>query len=84
MTDVPGGLINSAAVGVAYEAPGDGPEVDPEPPAAKTSTGPFDPADHTVPDVEAYVAAHPDELDRIVAAELAGKNRSTLLDALGA
>jgi len=44
----------------------------------------FDPGEHTVAEVEAYAADHPDELDAIVAAERAGKNRTTLLTALGA
>jgi hypothetical protein len=44
--------------------------------------GVFDPADHTVAEVLAYVAEHPDTADTIRAAETAGRNRTTLLDAL--
>lgn len=42
----------------------------------------FDPHDHGVEEVLAYVAEHPDELDAIVAQEQAGKARKTLLQAL--
>jgi hypothetical protein len=44
----------------------------------------FDPADHTVGDVEAYVDEHPDELGAVLDAERAGKNRVTLVEALEA
>lgn len=40
----------------------------------------FDPAEHNIDDVQAYVADHADELDAILAAERDGKNRSTLLE----
>jgi hypothetical protein len=59
-----------------------GAESDPEPDG--DGDGAFDPGEHTVAEVEAYAAEHPDELDAIIAAESAGKNRSTLLTALGA
>jgi len=52
--------------------------------ALDESTGPFDPADHTVPEVVEYVEAHPDEVEDIYAAETAGKNRTTLLNQLEA
>ena len=42
----------------------------------------YDPDEHTVSEVEAYVADHPDERDAILAAERAGKNRRTLIAAL--
>ena len=42
----------------------------------------YDPADHTVSEVVAYVQAHPDEVDAVYAAEQAGKGRTTLLDHL--
>lgn len=45
--------------------------------------GGFDPGQHTVSEVLAYLADHPDETDAIRAAEETGKARSTLLDALG-
>lgn len=52
------------------------------PPAPADQGAAFDPDDHTVAEVEAYVADHPDERDDILAAERAGKNRSTLIAAL--
>ncbi len=42
----------------------------------------FDPGDHTVPDVLAHVDANPDDLGRVLDAELGGKARKTLLDDL--
>ena len=45
--------------------------------AAPASAG-FDPAEHTVAEVEEYVAKHPDQADAVLAAEAAGKNRTTL------
>jgi hypothetical protein len=44
------------------------------PPGGET----FDPSTHTVADVQAYIAEHPDEADAVLAAEAAGKNRATL------
>jgi len=40
----------------------------------------FDPGEHTVADVEAYLDEHPDEIDRVLQAERDGKNRTTLLN----
>ena len=45
--------------------------------------GAFDPGDHTVAEVEEYIAANPDELEAVYNAEVAGKNRSTLVAHLG-
>lgn len=45
---------------------------------AADDTG-FDPADHTVEDVKAYVEANPDEAELVLAAEAEGKDRSTLI-----
>jgi hypothetical protein len=42
------------------------------------AAGSFDPGEHTVTEVEEYIAAHPDEADTVLAAEAAGKNRTTL------
>lgn len=42
----------------------------------------FDPADHTVDEVRAYLRNHPDQRDAVRAAELAGKARTTLLTEL--
>jgi hypothetical protein len=39
----------------------------------------YDPAAHTVGEVQEYVSEHPDELDEIYEAECAGKNRSSLV-----
>lgn len=57
------------------------------PDAAEASTvepdEPYDPGQHTVAEVLAYAADHPDEVDDIVAAEEAGQGRVTILDKLG-
>jgi hypothetical protein len=45
---------------------------------------PYDPADHTVPEVVTYAEEHPDEVEAIYAAEEAGKGRTTLLSQLEA
>lgn len=45
-------------------------------------TGEFDPGDHTVAEVLAHVDANPDDLDRVLADEEAGKARVTLLEQL--
>jgi hypothetical protein len=43
---------------------------------------PYDPSAHTVDEVLAYAAEHPDEVEVIAAAEEAGKNRVGILDKL--
>jgi nucleotide-binding universal stress UspA family protein len=43
---------------------------------------PFDPGEHKVDEVLAYVDANPDDLGRTLDAELGGKARKTLLDEL--
>ena len=74
---------NSAVVGVDMLS-GDGNDPG-NPPAGTTTTTStsgsesFDPGAHTVDAVEAYVSDHPDELDAVLAAEEAGKNRTTLV-----
>lgn len=40
----------------------------------------FDPADHTVSEVKSYLAAHPEDADRVLAAEEAGRGRKGLLE----
>lgn len=45
--------------------------------------GEFDPGEHTVAEVQEYIAAHPDDTERVLASERAGKNRTTLIAALG-
>lgn len=42
----------------------------------------YDPGAHTVAEVLAYVAEHPDQADAVREAEEAGKQRITLLEAL--
>lgn len=39
----------------------------------------FDPSQHTVPEVKAYIAAHPEERQRIIRAERRGKARRGIL-----
>ena len=51
-------------------------------PQPKATTAGYDPAAHTVDEVQAYVAAHPDEAAAVLAAEQAGKDRVTLTAAL--
>jgi hypothetical protein len=53
---------------------GDGGE---EPPPEEPDV--YDPGDYTVAEVEAYVEAYPDQLEEVLDAEEAGKNRSTLV-----
>lgn len=40
----------------------------------------FDPGDHTVTEVKDYLAAHPEDRDRVLAAEAAGRGRKGLLE----
>lgn len=42
----------------------------------------FDPAEHNIKIVLAYVEANPDDADRVLAAEMDGKGRRTIIDAL--
>ncbi len=56
--------------------------VEPDPPTSEPAE--FDPSDHNIDDVESYVEANPDELDAVLAAERAGKDRSTLIEWLEA
>jgi ABC-type nitrate/sulfonate/bicarbonate transport system substrate-binding protein len=42
----------------------------------------FDPAEHTVADVLAYLDANPDQAERVMEQEQDGKARKTLLDAI--
>lgn len=41
----------------------------------------FNPSDHTVAEVLAYIAENPDQKDAVIAAEKAGKNRTTVVSA---
>lgn len=47
-----------------------------EPAPAASSPAPFDPADHTVAEVLEYLAAHPDDAERVVELERADRNRT--------
>jgi len=40
----------------------------------------FDPADHTIDEVKAYVDANPDQRTQVLSDEKQGKQRSTLID----
>lgn len=51
------------------------PDLDPENPDEPT----FDPGDHTVAEVEAYLADHPEDSDRVIAAERAGRGRKGIV-----
>lgn len=53
-------------------------------PSGAPVTNVFDPGDHTVAEVQEWVEAHPDEVQAILDAERAGKNRVTLTDWLDA
>jgi hypothetical protein len=76
VSDAPAGLINSAAVGVDYSLD----EVTPVAKSAPKPTTPtFDPGEHTVTEVQDYLDAHPDQADAVLAAEQAGKARTTLV-----
>jgi len=50
-----------------------------EPPPEVGPSG-FDPGEHTVDDVKAYIDANPDQAQTVLDAEVAGKNRTTLVD----
>lgn len=53
-------------------------EVDPVDPDAPED-GPYNPANYTVAQVVDYINDHPDEASAVLAAERAGKNRSTIM-----
>jgi hypothetical protein len=46
---------------------------------AGAEPGGYDPGEDTVDDVKAYVEANPDQLQAVLKAEKAGKNRATLV-----
>jgi hypothetical protein len=69
---------NREAVGLAPIWTAAGGEVEP-PPEVGPSGGVFDPSAHTVAEVEDYLAAHPEQTDAVLAAEAAGKNRTSLV-----
>lgn len=51
-----------------------------EPPEESGLMVGFDPAAHTVDEVKAYADEHPEEIEELLEAEEAGKNRITLVD----
>lgn len=57
-------------------------EAEPEAEPESDEVEEYDPSSHTVADVEAYAAAHPDEIGDILASEQEGQNRSTLVSKL--
>jgi hypothetical protein len=67
---------NRESVGLEpiWTGAGEAPEGDPDPEAAG-----FDPGEHTVAEVEEYLAEHPDQRSRVLEAEAAGKARVSLL-----
>ena len=70
--------VNSYVVGVTIvEGESAAPQAAP---AKATAARSYDPGEHTVDEVQAYLAKHPDERDAVVAAEKAGKNRVTLTE----
>jgi hypothetical protein len=70
--------VNSYVVGVEYDEPGEAP-ADTAPAAAPEPASPLDPSDGTVDEVNAYLAEHPEDADRVLAAERAGKARVGVL-----
>lgn len=52
------------------------PDADPDDDGQRVT---FDPADHTIDEVLAYIEAHPEQGDAVLAAEAAGKHRAGLL-----
>lgn len=51
-----------------------------EPPPAPEPDG-YDPGDHTVPEVLAYIEANPDETDAVIGRELNGRRRAGIITA---
>jgi hypothetical protein len=49
-------------------------------PAVEEPAEAYDPSDYNVPEVLDYIEEHPDERDAILAAESAGKGRTSILD----
>jgi hypothetical protein len=70
-------VAGSGGAGMSLlSAPG-GDEGGEEPPPEEN--GEYDPGEYTIPEVEAYVDAYPDQTEDVLDAEVAGKNRSTLV-----
>jgi hypothetical protein len=73
--------VVATTTAVPRSMPPDGEEEEGEPQALAFAdeVEEYDPADHTVAEVEEYAEAHPDEVQDLLDAEVAGKNRSTLI-----
>ena len=56
------------------------PPPEPEQPSVEPEEESFDPGDHTIDEVKEYVTAHAEEVEAVLEAESAGKNRVTLVD----
>jgi hypothetical protein len=63
------------------DTPAEAPEPGDEPTEPIEVTEEFDPSDHTVAEVQAYLDEHPDETDAVLDRERAGKARTTLIGA---
>lgn len=59
--------------------PNDGTGIYPVREAIPASEPGFDPGAHTVAEVQAYLAEHPDQTDTVLDRERAGKARTTLI-----
>ena len=57
------------------------PEGDPEGATGDESDGLFDPSEVNAPEVHEYLAAHPDDVERVIALEREGKARAGILNA---
>jgi hypothetical protein len=66
---------NRESVGLPPIWTGAGEEPPPDPPVGEV----FDPSEHTVAEVNEYLDANPDDEDRVIEAERAGKARKALI-----
>jgi len=55
-------------------------DLPPQPLPEEPGEAEYDPADHTVPEVLEYLAEHPEDFDRVIAAEEAGRGRKGILE----
>jgi hypothetical protein len=56
------------------------PPPEPQPAPVATEAVSFDPSQHTVVEVKAHLARHPEDRSRIMRAERRGKARKSILD----
>lgn len=66
---------NSEAVGVDVVSGAGNPVADDADLDEAGEAGGFDPAEHTVDEVNAYLADHPDDAERVLGLEASGRNR---------